>query len=275
MKTTRVGFQLLFGALLLFVQESMAQNLSASIGGGYHLGVGKQNLTHHDFSSFLNSNPWPWEKFDVSLGEGAMVDANVQYMFGNNLGVDLSASYLFGVQHTSRVPKNDTEYIRQLQVRMLRLSPGFIFSVDKKKLSMYARFGMVIGIGYIDYNQENYYNNALQQLSYRYVEGVSLGASSSLGVSYPIGSQLSLYTEFRFVSQSYAPKRGVPTKYVSQGVESQNTLEYEFVDELEQDPTIVVNPDEPLKQPKYSYPVNGYGINLGIKYRIWSKKTND
>lgn len=275
MKTTPPIHTLLTALFVLIMLSSSAQNLSVSLGSGYHLGVGKQNVTHHDFYSFVNWNPWAWEKIDVSLGEGLLIDGSVQYQLGENFGFDIATSYLIGAQHTSSITKGNTTYKRQFDGQMLRLGPGFRCIVHKEKLDFYTRLGMVLGMGHINYQQENNSNGTINRIAYRYEGGISIGASAAFGIRYPLNERLSIYGEFRFVSQSYAPKKGTLTERISNGVDITEDITYnteiDFVDELTMDPTIVVDPDTPFKQPQYSYPVNGYGLNLGLTVTLWSK----
>ncbi|MCH2223773.1 MAG: hypothetical protein MK066_03310 [Crocinitomicaceae bacterium] len=267
----------------LFILFSWSQQFSGSFYGGYQFGVGKQNLEHHSVNDFLNWEPWVWEKVDLSLGQGAQVSANLFYDINPNYGFTLNGSYLFGSEFSSRVKYTDITYERTLSGTMMRISPSFRMYVGSNKIRSYTEIGFVLGIGKINYSFSGYSGDStILGYEYLYDGGVSFGATAKFGVEFRLTDRVQLFGEFNFISQAYAPEKGILTDYV---IDNENAMHYfednpngisiEFVEELQIDPTISPEPNEPVKRAKHSYPFHSYGFNVGVKFILWTKKKEE
>ena len=265
----------LFAALF-----SWSQSFYGSLSGGYQFGVGKQNMEHHSVSEFIDPyTPWPWEKVDLSLGQGVLTNGIIGYDLNQSYGLTLSGSYLFGAEFTSKTNNNLTVE-RKLSASMVRINPSFRVYAGQNRFRTYADIGFILGIGEINFNLKNAtVDTTILEYSYVYDGGLSYGASARFGMEYQVSKRLRVFSEFQFISQAYAPTNGHLTKYIVNNQDNTSTLqqsqgnsEIVFVDAMQSDPTVSPTPNEPQIRAKHSYPFHSYGLNVGVKYILWEKE---
>jgi hypothetical protein len=259
---------------------SWSQTFYGSLSGGYQFGVGKQNMEHHSVSEFIDPyTPWPWEKVDLSLGQGALTNGIIGYDLNQSYGLTLSGSYLFGAEFSSKTSNNLTVE-RKLSASMVRINPSVRMYVSQNRFRTYADIGFILGIGKINFNLKNStMDTTFLEYTYVYDGGISYGASARFGLEYQVSKRLRVFGEFQFVSQAYAPTNGHLTKYIvnnqdntSALQQSQGSSEIVFVDAMQSDPSVSPSPNEPLIRARHSYPFHSYGVNVGVKYTIWDKE---
>jgi hypothetical protein len=264
----------LFAALF-----SWSQTFYGSISGGYQFGVGKQNMEHHSVSEFIDPyTPWPWEKVDLSLGQGTLTNGIIGYDLNQSYGLTLSGSYLFGTEFSSKTSNNLTVE-RKLSASMVRINPSFRMYAGQNRFRTYADIGFILGIGKINFNLKNSTVDAtILEYTYVYDGGLSYGASARFGMEYQVSKRLRVFSEFQFISQAYAPTNGHLTKYIVNNQDNTSTLqqsqgnsEIVFVDAMQSDPTASPSPNEPQIRARHSYPFHSYGVNVGVKYILWEK----
>jgi hypothetical protein len=260
--------------------SSWSQSFYGSLSGGYQFGVGKQNMEHHSVSEFIDPNtPWPWEKVDLSLGQGVLTNGIIGYDLNQSYGLTLSGSYLFGAEFSSKTNNNLTVE-RKLSASMVRINPSFRMYVGQNKFRTYADIGFILGIGKINFNLKNSTVDAtILEYSYVYDGGLSYGASARFGMEYQVSKRLRVFSDFQFISQAYAPTNGHLTKYIVNNQDNTSTLqqsqgssEIVFVDAIQSDPSVSPSPNEPQIRAKHSYPFHSYGLNVGVKYILWNKE---
>lgn len=264
---------------------SWSQNIYGVISGGYQFGVGKQNLEHHVVADFQDPySPWPWKQVDVSLGKGAITNVILGYDFKQNYGISLTGSYLLGAEFSSITTKYDNvTFERKLSASMVRINPSFKLYVSENRLKTYADIGLIIGVGKVNFNYKGYREDTtLIEYNYIYDGGVSFGASARFGVDYELSKRIQVFAEFNFISQSYAPKKGSLTKYVVNNVDmtefaqqDPSSSEIVFVEELQTDPTISPSLGEPEIRAKHSYAFHSYGLNVGVKFILWTNREEE
>jgi hypothetical protein len=259
---------------------SWSQSFYGSLSGGYQFGVGKQNMEHHSVSEFIDPyTPWPWEKVDLSLGQGVLTNGIIGYDLNQSYGLTLSGSYLFGAEFTSKTNNNLTVE-RKLSASMVRINPSFRMYAGQNRFRTYADIGFILGIGKINFNLKNAtVDTTILEYSYVYDGGLSYGASARFGMEYQVSKRLRVFSEFQFISQAYAPTNGHLTKYIVNNQDNTSTLqqsqgnsEIVFVDAMQSDPTASPSPNEPQIRAKHSYPFHSYGLNVGVKYILWEKE---
>jgi hypothetical protein len=259
---------------------SWSQTFYGSISGGYQFGVGKQNMEHHSVSEFIDPyTPWPWEKVDLSLGQGTLTNGIIGYDLNQSYGLTLSGSYLFGTEFSSKTSNNLTVE-RKLSASMVRINPSFRMYAGQNRFRTYADIGFILGIGKINFNLKNFtVDTTILEYTYVYDGGLSYGASARFGMEYQVSKRLRVFSEFQFISQAYAPTNGHLTKYIVNNQDNTSTLqqsqgnsEIVFVDAMQSDPTVSPSPNEPQIRAKHSYPFHSYGLNVGVKYILWEKE---
>jgi hypothetical protein len=258
---------------------SWSQTFYGSLSGGYQFGVGKQNMEHHSVSEFIDPyTPWPWEKVDLSLGQGASTNGIIGYDLNQSYGLTLSGSYLFGAEFSSKTSNNLTVE-RKLSASMVRINPSVRMYVSQNRFRTYADIGFILGIGKINFNLKNStMDTTFLEYTYVYDGGLSYGASARFGLEYQVSKRLRVFGEFQFVSQAYAPTKGYLTKYivnnedVTESFQQNASANVIFVDAIQSDPSVSPSPNEPLTRARHSYPFHSYGVNVGVKYTIWEKE---
>lgn len=270
---------LLLSVLLFASLSSWSQTFYGSLSGGYQFGVGKQNMEHHSVSEFIDPNtPWPWEKVDLSLGQGILTNGIIGYDLNQSYGLTLSGSYLFGAEFSSKTSNNLTVE-RNLSASMVRINPSFRMYVSQNKFRTYADIGFILGIGKINFNLKNSTVDAtILEYSYVYDGGLSYGASARFGMEYQVSKRLRVFGEFQFISQAYAPTKGYLTKYivnnedVTESFQQNASANVVFVESIQSDPSVSPSPNEPQVRAKHSYPFHSYGLNVGVKFILWEKE---
>lgn len=270
---------LLLSVLLFASLSSWSQTFYGSLSGGYQFGVGKQNMEHHSLSEFIDPNtPWPWEKVDLSLGQGILTNGIIGYDLNQSYGLTLSGSYLFGAEFSSKTSNNLTVE-RNLSASMVRINPSFRMYVSQNKFRTYADIGFILGIGKINFNLKNSTVDAtILEYSYVYDGGLSYGASARFGMEYQVSKRLRVFGEFQFISQAYAPTKGYLTKYivnnedVTESFQQNASANVVFVESIQSDPSVSPSPNEPQVRAKHSYPFHSYGLNVGVKFILWEKE---
>jgi hypothetical protein len=236
-------------------------------------------MEHHSVSEFIDPyTPWPWEKVDLSLGQGTLTNGIIGYDLNQSYGLTLSGSYLFGTEFSSKTSNNLTVE-RKLSASMVRINPSFRMYAGQNRFRTYADIGFILGIGKINFNLKNSTVDAtILEYTYVYDGGLSYGASARFGMEYQVSKRLRVFSEFQFISQAYAPTNGHLTKYIVNNQDNTSTLqqsqgnsEIVFVDAMQSDPTASPSPNEPQIRARHSYPFHSYGVNVGVKYILWEK----
>jgi hypothetical protein len=273
---------ILLSVLLFASLSSWSQTFYGSLSGGYQFGVGKQNMEHHSVSEFIDPNtPWPWEKVDLSLGQGILTNGIIGYDLNQSYGLTLSGSYLFGAEFSSKTSNNLTVE-RKLSASMIRINPSFRMYVSQNKFKTYADIGFILGIGKINFNLKNSTVDAtILEYSYVYDGGLSYGASARFGMEYQVSKRLRVFGEFQFISQAYAPTKGYLTKYivnnedVTESFQQNASANVIFVDAIQSDPSVSPSPNEPQIRTRHSYPFHSFGLNVGVKFILWDKEKEE
>lgn len=252
-----------------------------NVGGGYNLGIANQSLLTNSESS---GNILKIENIKVSLGKGLNFGLNIGYMFNNNLGIELQCSYLLSDETFGEDKSNYTffgtnyyDYVKtSIKSNMFRINPSIIIAGGFEKLDPYAKFGVILGFGSIIYNglMEEYENDQLQDRSieeWKLNGGMAFGISSAVGLMYHISDLISVYGELDLIGMSYAPTKGVMTKYTINGADQLPNLEtidkeIDFIDDITYDFDNPPSSAEPDKQLKEYMPFSSIGLNIGVRF---------
>lgn len=267
----------LISILFFLANYSWSQNFYASVSGGYQIVQQPEQPqsfvihTHH----FIQL-PWFYRTEDLKFNSVSNVDLNFGHMLNQNIGYEFSFGYLKPIDAV----EDDNYSIRTLSGNFWCINPKLVLSIDRGKWSFNSKLGFIWSRGNLNYRQEmgdEYYT----VLNYLYYAGESFGFNASFGVERKISNRFSLYAEIRGVNQSYSPNSGLMTEYT---IGNQNQfevydldtyeLEIEFGEETEEYLYVPIDGDgsEPQKLYHRNFSLGGYGINLGVKFILWSKK---
>ena len=256
-----------------------AQGFYIGAGGGYGLGAAKESGQDSKSTtaggitnSTQTSNPF-------SYGQGVNFGLNVGYMLKKNFGFELGVSYLMGSVYTSTYESINSDFSFSIKDEttskgsMIRLVPAVKVVLGEKKLSLYSKAGIILGVGSKMVRENNYsytfigFGTSTYSRS-EYSGGISFGVHGALGLNYMLSKKIGLALELNGNYQDWAMKKRELTDYTSNGT---NMLSSYTVSELE---TIYVNhytddgvsgyTNEPSKQTKEYLPFSSIGLNLGI-----------
>lgn len=272
---------LLFSIALLLFQFSWAQHIYGSISVGYQ----RINQASQAPSFIVNtyhqiSYPWFWRLEDLSFSDAINSDLSFGHMLTDNIGYELTGSYF----KPFTVIENDGYVERQFSGRFFRGNAKLILSVPVEKFDVYTKLGVNYTVGKLFYNQRMYNKGELplsfdeSTLMYEYTDGSKLGYNLALGTSYNFNQWLSVFAEIFAIYQPFEPSKGRLIEQITDGVdEMQYTQDpyfsqVQFGDASEYYYYTSDDTSQPQKLYKRNYSLGGIGINLGIKFKLWSKK---
>jgi len=287
--------------LLLAIISSttlFSQGFYLTAGGGYAVGVNSrsawmQNRTYNGYNNEQTGEFSFTEEYanvPFSLGKGVNFGLSVGFMFNDYFGVDLGGSYLMGGKSESVSLSNDTRIdgsgntlirkskgVASIYSKMWRIIPSLVLTPNFEKWNPFMRIGAVIGFGsfYMDYESDfDDYLGVANTFSTKseFNKGVAIGVNATMGVNYVLNQKVSLFGEVSYIGLSFAPSKWKQTEYKRNGIDelpqqNRSQTEVDYVDSYVYDRNNV-NPDEPQKQLKESFPFSSIGFNIGVKFNL-------
>ena len=269
---------LIFVINLLSAPLLFAQGAYLNINSGYATSMSSQNLSGFENSTFefySNSYSMKSEQINFSFGKGLNFGADFGYMFNKNLGAEIGVSYLIGGKTISTLtqPNNSTEIT--VSSKMLRINPSLVITSGFEKINPYAKFGLILGSGYVilSSNQEisGFSGQQSNSESIKLSGGIAIGLTSGIGALYKINDKLSFFGELNMINLSYGPTKGIKTDFRIDGVDMLPSLttrqkETEYLDSFTETSSNSNPQDsEPSKKLKQKLPFGSFGLNLGLR----------
>jgi len=214
-----------------------------------------------------------------TYGSGVPVTLGLGYMFTEHMGFDLGINYFAGSEVTSDITNTffGSKSITTSQGYQIRIIPQMVISTGSDNaLSFYAKTGFVLPVS----GETTFMVDAVDATSGTPVPTVVKGESSgsfsfgytgSLGASYNLSDNLSLFGELQGINLRIKGESRTLTSYVYDGNEVISTLpesatKTNYVDELNQSSN-----SDPLKAVDALATTTNYssfGFNLGIKFNF-------
>ncbi len=269
---------LIFVINLLSAPLLFAQGAYLNINSGYATSMSSQNLSGFENSTYefySNSYSLKHEQIIFSFGKGLNFGADFGYMFNKNLGAEIGVSYLIGGNTISTLtqPNNSTEIT--VSSKMLRINPSLVITSGFEKINPYAKFGLILGSGYVilSSNQEisGFSGQQSNSESIKLSGGIAIGLTSGIGALYKINDKLSFFGELNMINLSYGPTKGIKTDFRIDGVDMLPSLttrqkETEYLDSFTETSSNSNPQDsEPSKKLKQKLPFGSFGLNLGLR----------
>lgn len=275
LKTISVLFSILFA---LNSNAQSEKGFYASINSGYNLGTGNVdayssmvlgigNSTQLDASTYQN------EYVRINFGSGLNVGASVGYMFSKNLGLEMGANYLFGVNIEGNATELSGDYHNaNASAKMIQLKPTMVFRAGYEKINPYAKVGMIIGSGKITNSQNQKDGVDIYKQTIEFDGGMPIGFHASIGTLYKLNEKVSIFGELNLISLEYAPEKARVTESFKNGIDQLPTMtvrekEVEFVESIT-DSAAPSNPNESSKVPKIPFSFSSFGLNIGLQYQF-------
>jgi hypothetical protein len=271
-----------FLSIFVLHQFTWSQKLIGSFSAGYHYVLPNEQSLSFIVNSFHQvSNPWFWNLEDYSFKQLLSLDISLGYEFHNNLGLEITGSYLQPI----RLHSNDEFTTRTFEAKFWRINPKLSLKLPFKKCIVYSKIGLAIGSGEISYKQSfknngNWnlgFNEAM--LKYEYAGPISFGFTGSIGINKSVSPRIAIFSEIQFSSQNFSPSKGKMTEYKIDGYDELTTNEFEtYHSEIEfgdQSESYTLNPtdkNQAQKLYKHTYSLNGIGISIGVFVTLWEKK---
>lgn len=244
-----------------------------------HTGYGLKTSSQNYFYNYTEGeNSYTEEQVNVSLGQGLDLGASIGYMFNEHIGTDLGISYLIGSKRTAHdiymdpyFGNSTTDY--SMYANMLRINPSIVISGGSRKLSPYAKFGILFGSGTVKYEINAVEDNEVLSMKMKMNGGLSVGLTSGIGANLKINDKMALFGEIQAINMSYSPTKGKLTELTEAGVDllpelTTSEKETEFVDSHTfnyENPPSDSKPSQELKQ---KLPFGSVGFNLGIRMNL-------
>lgn len=256
---------------ILFVNNLFGQETYMKINAGYSVNMSSQNLEYFDFYNYTSgSNSNTNEQVFVSLGKGLNFDGTIGYMFNENIGAELRLSYLIGGKSTAKDDYDDGTTDYTISSNMLRANPSFVLSTGLKAINPYAKFGLIIGTGSVNYEFEDNEDGDIYKANIKMDGGLAVGLNAAIGVNYTFNDNMSLFGEINMINMSYAPDKGVYTEATYNGADELPDMttrekEIDFVDSYTYNQNDPPPESEPRKELKQKLPFGSLGLNLGLR----------
>lgn len=252
----------------LYLNRAFSQVTFFSLNGGLANGISTQ--TFGDFYNFTeNSAFFTDEQVYVSLGNGFNLGGTVGYMFNDNLGMELGVNYLLGAESKAKDIYLDGTTDYSMSSNMLRLNPSLILAAGKQKIDPYAKVGIIVGSGNIDYSIKESIDGDVAEQTLTMDGGLAYGLNSSFGLLFKKSESISFFTEFSMINMSYAPVKGEITEASFNGRDvlpslTTNEKKFEYLDKIIYTGSLPRD-SEPTQSLKVNYPFGSWGINAGIR----------
>ena len=273
----------------LFAYKGWAQKGAfVTVNAGYGFRLGSQTSFDANYSS--NNSSSKSEQVYMSLGKGFNFGGSIGYMFNQNLGVELGVTYLIGAETTFSEKENYSSgsytsmynYTTSISAKMLQFKPTLIFCTGLGKIKPYAKFGAVLGKGAIygeSAYKSSYYDPYYGGDTYKSTHkmklngGLAFGVNAAMGVTFPIGSRVQMFSEITMINMSYAPTKGELTEATQDGTNVLPDIpvrykKTEFVDSYTYSYSSSPSESEPDKELKQKLPFGSIGANIGIRISL-------
>lgn len=276
MKTKTFKTCLILIAFISCIGNINAQKTYLKINTGYGFKVGSQNSEYFNFINRSSdaSNNRTYKQINFSLGKGINLGGTLGYMFNKNIGVEVGLDYLIGHKYeaSTKSTNSNPSYIN-LSSKMIRINPSVILSTANEKINPYAKFGFVIGSGYILYEEDEYVSGNHLESKHKMNGGFAFGLSSAIGINYKLNDNTDFFGELNIINMSYSPKKAEMTEYKVNGVDNLLKVptyykEIEFEDEISENSNTPINESQPNKVLKQSFSFGSFGLNIGLKINI-------
>ena len=265
------------------VSQLFGQGFFMDVSGGYGFSMAGQVIDYNsNTNSTMTGSTYTDEILKGSFGAGTNFGLQAGFMFNDHLGFAVEGNYLLGQKFKS-TSKYSSDWGGMpysssgegvSQAKFTRITPSFIFSLPKDKISPFAQLGLMMGFGTIEASYEGSNSDGdSYEYGVRYNQGMAIGMSASIGIDYKLGEKLSLLGSIRSVNMTYAPLHGEITKYKENGVDYLSTMttyesEVDFYDELTTNTSNPPNENNPDKDLKSYYPFSSIGINIGLRLSL-------
>ena len=271
MKKKKITFLLILTSILI-TNCLFASDVYLSLNTGYGFNISSQKIGTIMYTND-GSNTSIFNQKDFSFGKGFNFGGAVGYMYNKNIGAEMGFSYLNSVKTRFNSFYEIGTQIIDFSSGMFRINPSVIIVSGMSGINPYAKFGVIIGSGFIEENDQFTINTNSSTLTQKLNGGFAIGLTASLGVKYKLSGKISVFGELNMVNLSYAPTKGEVITYSIDGTDRLTTLttSERLTDYLKSYIVSSSQPaadTEPGKSPLQNYPFGSFGLNIGLIYNL-------
>lgn len=255
-----------------FAQKSKEANFYFSLNSGYNFKAGgDSNNFSNEITNSLGTDDVSSQS--ISFGQGLGVGLSVGYNFNKKIGVELGVNYTNGNEFKT----GDTDingYFKGsvFNSKMLQFKPTLVLSGGFDKINPYAKFGVILGIGSVTElksEKDNVDDEFLK--TYLYNGSLSKGFTASLGSTFEIANNLSVFGEINYNYLVFSPDFGTVIESTINGLDNLQTLTI-YDKSIEYNETVLFSEaalsitNVKAQGLKKFYNFSSLALNLGIRY---------
>jgi Outer membrane protein beta-barrel domain len=255
-----------------FAQKSKEANFYVSLNSGYNFKAGgDSNNFSNEVRNSLGTDDVSSQS--ISFGQGLGFGLSVGYNFDRKIGVEFGVNYTKGNEFKT----GDTDIKGYFEgsvfnSKMLQFKPTLVLSGGFDKINPYTKFGVILGIGSITESKSEKDNVDDEFLkTYLYNGSLSKGFTASLGSTFEIANNLSVFGEINYNYLVFSPDFGTVTESKINGSDNLQTLTI-YDKSIEYKETVLVsvatfsNTNVKAQSNKKFYNFSSLALNFGISY---------
>jgi len=217
-----------------------------------------------------------------SYGSGIPINLSGGFMFNENFGAELGFTYLLGttvVSSTSTSLNGDNSKTSSNGSQMRIIPQLVVSSGSSSAIEVYAKAGLLLPVGGSTSFKQEFVNSGIASSTEGTTTGkFSLGLTGSVGASYGLSDNLSIFGELQGVSLNINANTSTITSSKINGTEGIDAdtpvvlTHTEYVSELStgDNPNVTDSDYSTTARKELTGPTNynSIGINIGIKFKF-------
>ncbi|MBS1488284.1 MAG: hypothetical protein JST43_11915 [Bacteroidetes bacterium] len=260
----------------LVLSPLFAQQSAIKFQVGYGLPLGGSTLGTSTSQGSGNNPSYTQTIQRGSFGSGTQIEIGYVHSVSGLLSVQMDASYLFGKEYNTssdHYTYQGSDYGQSVSSRanVFLLSPQLRAKLGEGKLSPYLSAGPVVSFGKMyETGSFNNYDSNPYNYEKTYSGSAAIGAKTTVGVEMTQG-KFGFYGQVTMINLSYAPTKGVYTKYVDQygdRLANMTTAQKETSFVTSYDANAPQDPNQPSKALKQYNPLGSISLSFGVMYHF-------
>ncbi len=272
---------LLLFFFLIALTNTHAQKGYLKVSTGYQFAInGNIGFNYTMVDNGSGSIKYTYDRTQIKWASGLQGGLAFGYRLNKTIGLELGVNYLRGATSTIFNKQEIVNYGNSLvensyTTRMAFISPTFLVHYPFEKLSPYAKFGLVFGLGNYTIIQTDVSTiNANNKSIYRENKvsgGLAFGYQAGIGLEYQVSKQLSFFGECNLQSVRYEPSQAEVVKYTIDGNDAINSLSARARKTIYEDKYVVdssqpISNDAPNQSLSVGLPFDNIGISVGLLF---------
>ena len=279
----------LFITLMLGFALTATAQLYVNVQAGYAVPTAVTAFDLNDINAAVGADFEPTsysESLVVGTNGGGIIPAlTVGYMFNENLGAEITGSYLLGSTTsaiaTVQSPVGTLTNSLERSTSQIRVAPTLVVKGSGESVKPYAKFGALIPVAgettseLIMSEPDFPAGGVTTEAGTIKTQGkITVGFQGSFGVEYPLSDNIAVFGEVAFQALSIQGKSSEITAFTVNGQDvlgllPTSTTMINYVDELNLNSNNLdlnpnFNPDQASEELRPVSPYSNVGINLGV-----------